>query len=78
MACHAGQVKRSWSAFVGIAAGALTVGVATLLAGLMTWTGLAAGTPSPVFAVGGAFVDRTPPWLKDFAVATFGTTTRRP
>jgi len=66
-------VKRSWSAAVGIAAGALTTGVATLLAGLMTWTGLAAGTPSPVFAVGGAFVDRTPPWLKDFAVATFGT-----
>jgi DMSO/TMAO reductase YedYZ molybdopterin-dependent catalytic subunit len=71
--CHAGRVKRSWPAFVGIAAGALTLGVATLLAGLMTTAGLAAGTPSPVFAVGGAFVDRTPPWLKDFAVATFGT-----
>jgi DMSO/TMAO reductase YedYZ molybdopterin-dependent catalytic subunit len=26
-----------------------------------------------VVAVGGAFVDRTPAWLKDFAVATFGT-----
>jgi DMSO/TMAO reductase YedYZ molybdopterin-dependent catalytic subunit len=48
------------------------VGVATLLAGLMTRTGLAAGTPSPVFAVGGAFVDRTPPWLKDFATTEFG------
>jgi len=56
-----------------MAAGALTLGVATLLATLMTTAGLAAGTPSPVFAVGGAFVDRTPPWLKDFAVATFGT-----
>jgi DMSO/TMAO reductase YedYZ molybdopterin-dependent catalytic subunit len=66
-------VKRSWSAAVGIVAGALTVGVATLLAGLMTSAGLAGGTPSPVFAVGGAFVDRTPPGLKDFAVATFGT-----
>jgi len=66
-------MKRSWSASVGMAAGALTVGVATLLAGLMTQMGLAAGTPSPLFAVGGAFVDRTPPWLKDFAVATFGT-----
>jgi len=55
-----------------MAAGALTLGVATLLATLMTTAGLAAGTPSPVFAVGGAFVDRTPPWLKDFAVATFG------
>jgi DMSO/TMAO reductase YedYZ molybdopterin-dependent catalytic subunit len=66
-------VKRSWSAVAGIVAGALTVGVATLLAGLMTTAGLATGTPSPVVAVGGAFVDRTPPWLKDFAVATFGT-----
>jgi DMSO/TMAO reductase YedYZ molybdopterin-dependent catalytic subunit len=66
-------MKRSWSASAGMAAGALTVGVATLLAGLMTLAGLASGTPSPVFAVGGAFVDLTPPWLKDFAVSTFGT-----
>ncbi|MFE4536129.1 sulfite oxidase [Streptomyces scopuliridis] len=28
---------------------------------------------SPVNAVGGAFIDRTPPWLKDFAVRNFGT-----
>ncbi|MFD5117520.1 hypothetical protein ACFWNG_35320, partial [Streptomyces sp. NPDC058391] len=27
----------------------------------------------PVTAVGGAVVDRTPPWLKDFAVRNFGT-----
>jgi DMSO/TMAO reductase YedYZ molybdopterin-dependent catalytic subunit len=66
-------MKRSWSAFVGVAAGVLTLGVATLLAALMTGMGLAGGTPSPVFAVGGAFVDRTPPWLKDFAITTFGT-----
>jgi DMSO/TMAO reductase YedYZ molybdopterin-dependent catalytic subunit len=66
-------MKRSWSALVGIVAGALTLGVATLLAGVGTRTGLATGTPSPVIAVGGAFVDRTPPWLKDFAVSTFGT-----
>jgi DMSO/TMAO reductase YedYZ molybdopterin-dependent catalytic subunit len=65
-------MKRTWSAFAGIVAGALTLGVATLLAGLMARGGLAAGTPSPVFAVGGAFVDRTPPWLKDFAISTFG------
>ena len=73
MACHADQMKRSWSAFAGIVAGALTLGVATLLAGLMTRTGLASGTPSPVIAVGGAFVDRTPSWMKDFAISTFGT-----
>jgi DMSO/TMAO reductase YedYZ molybdopterin-dependent catalytic subunit len=66
-------MKRSWSAAVGVVAGVFTVGVATLLAALMTSTGLAGGTPSPLFAVGGAFVDRTPPWLKDFAISTFGT-----
>jgi DMSO/TMAO reductase YedYZ molybdopterin-dependent catalytic subunit len=66
-------MKRGWAAAAGMAAGATTVGVATLLAGLMTTTGFASGTPSPVFAVGGAFVDLTPPWLKDFAVSTFGT-----
>ena len=66
-------MKRSWSAFVGIVAGALTLGVATLLAGVMTRTGLSTGTPSPVIAVGGTFVDHTPPWLKDFAVSSFGT-----
>ena len=66
-------MKRSWSALVGIVAGGLTLGVAELLAGLMTRTGLATGTPSPVVAVGGVFVDHTPPWLKDFAVSTFGT-----
>ena len=54
-------------------AGVLTLGVAMLLAGAMTRTGLASGTPSPVIAVGGTFVDHTPPWLKDFAVSTFGT-----
>jgi DMSO/TMAO reductase YedYZ molybdopterin-dependent catalytic subunit len=66
-------MKRSWSAFAGIVAGALTLGVATLLAGVMTRSGLSTGTPSPVIAVGGTFVDHTPPWLKDFAVSSFGT-----
>ena len=66
-------MKRSWAASVGVVAGVFTVGVATLLAALMTSAGLAGGAPSPVFAVGGAFVDRTPPWLKDFAIAAFGT-----
>jgi DMSO/TMAO reductase YedYZ molybdopterin-dependent catalytic subunit len=66
-------MKRSWAAVVGVVAGVFTVGVATLLAALLVGAGLAGGTPSPVFAVGGAFVDRTPPWLKDFATTTFGT-----
>jgi DMSO/TMAO reductase YedYZ molybdopterin-dependent catalytic subunit len=66
-------MKRSWAAVVGLVAGALTLGVATLLAGVMTRTGLSTGTPSPVIAVGGTFVDHTPPWLKNFAVSSFGT-----
>ena len=66
-------MKRSWSACVGVVAGVFTVGVATLLAALMAGAGLASGTPSPLVAIGDAFVDRTPPWLKNFAVGTFGT-----
>ena len=73
MVCKADLMKRWWAGAVGVVAGVFTVGVATLLAALMTGAGLAGGTPSPVFAVGGAFVDRTPPWLKDFAISTFGT-----
>ena len=57
----------------GVIAGAVSIGVATLLAGLLVWLGLAGGTPSPIPAVAGAFIDRTPAWLKDFAVSTFGT-----
>lgn len=57
----------------GIAAGAMTLGVAEIGAVLLTRTQGTAGTPSPLLAVGGAFVDRTPSWLKDFAIETFGT-----
>jgi DMSO/TMAO reductase YedYZ molybdopterin-dependent catalytic subunit len=62
-----------WAALDGVLAGAVAIGVATLLAGIFARVGLAGGTPSPIPAVAGAFIDRTPPWLKDFAVATFGT-----
>ncbi len=61
------------AALDGILAGGVSIGVATLLAGVVTWLGLSLGTSSPIPAVGGAFVDQTPPWLKDFAVNTFGT-----
>src|SRR5689334_599623 len=64
----------TWGAALnGVIAGAVSIGVATLLAGLLVWLGIAGGTPSPIPAVAGAFIDRTPPWLKDFAVSTFGT-----
>jgi DMSO/TMAO reductase YedYZ molybdopterin-dependent catalytic subunit len=64
----------TWAAALdGVIAGAVSIGVATLLAGVLAWLGMAGGTPSPIPAVAGAFIDRTPPWLKDFAVSTFGT-----
>lgn len=61
------------AALTGIAAGSVTLGTAELLAA--AWSGplASAGTPSPLLAVGAAFVDRTPAWLKDAAIAIFGT-----
>jgi DMSO/TMAO reductase YedYZ molybdopterin-dependent catalytic subunit len=61
------------AAVSGVLAGAVTLGIATLLAGALSRISVSAGQPSPVIAVGGAFVDRTPLWLKNFAVSTFGT-----
>ncbi|MCE0485513.1 molybdopterin-dependent oxidoreductase [Ornithinimicrobium sediminis] len=57
----------------GVAAGAVTLGVAELTAAFLTRVVGTEGTPSPVLAVGEAFVDLTPAWLKDLAVAAFGT-----
>ena len=51
----------------GLAAGALAIGVAELLAALV------GPSSEPLVAVGDAFVDRTPLWLKNAAVAAFGT-----
>jgi len=57
----------------GLVAGAVTVGAAEFFAGIVLRLGWSDGTPSPVLAVGGAFIDRTPAWLKTFAVDNFGT-----
>ncbi|WP_454084231.1 molybdopterin-dependent oxidoreductase [Georgenia sp. Marseille-Q6866] len=65
--------RRGEAALAGLAAGAVTLGVAELLAGLLTRLTTVSGTPSPLLAVADAFVDLTPPWLKDFAIAAFGT-----
>jgi DMSO/TMAO reductase YedYZ molybdopterin-dependent catalytic subunit len=67
--------RRGWgpAALAGVVAAGLTLAVAELLAAALVRTGRAGGTPSPVVAVGEAFVDRTPSWLKDWAVSTFGT-----
>jgi DMSO/TMAO reductase YedYZ molybdopterin-dependent catalytic subunit len=59
---------RRWIwAFAGVAAAAAGLGAAEILAALI------GPTSSPVIAVAQAFIDRTPAWLKDFAISTFGT-----
>lgn len=50
----------------GLLAAALAIGVANLAAAFVR------PQASPIIAVGGAFIDRTPPALKNFAVAKFG------
>src|SRR3954463_6948515 len=60
-------LSRRVAALVGLAAGLLAVGAAEMGAAL---TG---PSSEPLVAVGDAFVALTPPWLKDFATSTFGT-----
>lgn len=67
------MTPRPVTAAVGIAAGAVTVGAAELLAAAVARTVGTAATPSPLLAVGAAFVDVVPPWLKEWAINTFGT-----
>jgi DMSO/TMAO reductase YedYZ molybdopterin-dependent catalytic subunit len=59
----------------GVVAGLLSataaLGVAELVAALLGDAG------SPVIAVGGAFVDATPRWLKEFAIENFGENDKR-
>lgn len=65
---RAGGARRSaLAAVAGLVAALVTLGVGSLVA-LVTGP-----TTSPLVAVGGAFVDATPAWLKDFAASTFGT-----
>ncbi|UJP39595.1 molybdopterin-dependent oxidoreductase [Cellulomonas palmilytica] len=60
--------ERAWlGAVAGLASGLVTVGTAALVA-------IVTGTSSdPLVAVGAAFVDATPTWLKEFAAEAFGT-----
>jgi len=53
-------------AIVGFLAAAVAIGVANLAAAFVR------PQASPIIAVGEAFIDRTPPWLKNFAVQKFG------
>ena len=53
-------------AVAGFLASAVAIGVANLVAAFVR------PQASPIIAVGGAFIDRTPPALKNFAVQKFG------
>lgn len=57
----------------GLAAGALTLGVAEFLAGVMARFGWISGDASPVVSVGSTFIDHTPMWLKNWAISVFST-----
>jgi len=59
--------SRLWAPLLGIASALGAFALAELVA-LVVGAG-----SSPVLVVGAGVVDRVPPWLKDFAVETFGT-----
>ncbi len=59
--------RRIAGAGAGLLAAGTALGVATLT------TAFVGADTSPVVAVGGAVIDATPVWLKDFAIRTFGT-----
>ncbi|APX04527.1 oxidoreductase [Arthrobacter sp. QXT-31] len=55
------------AALAGVAAAAVVLSVAELAGAFFT------ARATPLVALGSTFIDFTPPWLKDFAIATFGT-----
>jgi DMSO/TMAO reductase YedYZ molybdopterin-dependent catalytic subunit len=59
--------ERSRAGIAGVVAAGLALGVGELLAGVVS------AVPSPISAVGGYVVDHSPPFVKDFAIAVFGT-----
>lgn len=60
---------RRLGALVGLAAGAVAVTVGMLAAAMLD-------VASPIDVVGSAFIDRTPAWLKELAIAWFGTSNK--
>ena len=60
------------AALLGVVAVAVTFGLAELFAALGQWTGWLSTASSPIAALGSAFIDLTPEWLKEFAIRTFG------
>ena len=66
------QTKRRTGLFVRAAIGGVLAAVAGLAAGQVAAAVL--GSPqTPIVAIGSAFIDRVPPWLKDLAISLFGT-----
>jgi DMSO/TMAO reductase YedYZ molybdopterin-dependent catalytic subunit len=59
--------SRGWGAACGLVAAAAAMGIGQLFAGFTV------PAASPVVAVGGAAIDRTPLAVKDWATSTFGT-----
>lgn len=55
------------AALAGVAAAGVVLSVAELIGAFFT------ARATPLIALGSTFIDFTPPWLKDFAIATFGT-----
>ena len=55
------------AALTGVVAAAVVLAVAELIGAFFT------ARATPVIALGSTFIDFTPPWMKDFAIATFGT-----
>ena len=55
------------AAVAGVAAAAVVLSVAELIGAFFT------ARATPLIALGSTFIDFTPPWMKDFAIATFGT-----
>ncbi|WP_309106697.1 molybdopterin-dependent oxidoreductase [Arthrobacter sp.] len=55
------------AALAGMAAAAVVLSVAELAGAFFT------ARATPLIALGSTFIDFTPPWMKDFAIATFGT-----
>jgi DMSO/TMAO reductase YedYZ molybdopterin-dependent catalytic subunit len=61
-------MSRLWrGVFAGVAAGGLSLGVAEVVAGVVS------PQAAPLIALGDVVVDNVPPWLKTFATSTFGT-----
>jgi DMSO/TMAO reductase YedYZ molybdopterin-dependent catalytic subunit len=59
--------RTAMAALAGVLAAAVVLAVAELAGAFFT------ARATPVIALGSTFIDFTPSWLKDFAIATFGT-----